>query len=217
MFAEKHFTEQYQFSINRLFIAAILQDNWRRDYGNNRGLLRALQLLCKRKTVNGFLCCSTLLVAKMCTKVENYLSLTAKALYYFSPVCQGGDLLDTALKKALSRNRLYQSRKVFLCYPYYRSHKGQRNWLLFRLSKFIHQTFACIYRCISTDIHIHSIYTFKINLTISTFQLRFSTLIYLILWLHLKRKDVFFHKNWNEVASKKTYCQNLHHHFRWHA
>lgn len=38
----------------------------------------------------------------MCTEVENYLSLTATALYYFPPLCQGGDLLNTALKKALS-------------------------------------------------------------------------------------------------------------------
>lgn len=76
--------------------------NWRREYGNNQGLLRALQLLCKRKTVNGFPCCSTLLEAEMCTEVENYLSLPARALYYFPPLCQGGDLLDTDLKKALS-------------------------------------------------------------------------------------------------------------------
>lgn len=38
----------------------------------------------------------------MCTEVENYLSLPARALYYFSPLCQGGDPLDTDLKKALS-------------------------------------------------------------------------------------------------------------------
>lgn len=38
----------------------------------------------------------------MCTEVENYLSLPARALYYFSPLCQGGDLLDTDLKEALS-------------------------------------------------------------------------------------------------------------------
>lgn len=38
----------------------------------------------------------------MCTEVENYLSLPARALYYFSPLCQGGDLLNTDLKKALS-------------------------------------------------------------------------------------------------------------------
>lgn len=142
----------------------------------------------------------------MCTKVENYLSWTARALYYFSPLCQGSDLLDTALKKALSRNRLYQSRKDLVCYPYYRSHKGQReiDYYLERLSKLIHQACICIYRCISIDICIviHSIYTFKMNLTVSIFQLNFSTLIYLILWLHLKRKNFLLHKNLHEVARK---------------
>lgn len=54
----------------------------------------------------------------MCTKAENYLSLTARDLYYFSPLCQGGDLLDTALKTALSRNRLHRSRKILDCVTY---------------------------------------------------------------------------------------------------
>lgn len=142
----------------------------------------------------------------MCTKVENYLSWTARALYYFSPLCQGSDLLDTALKKALSRNRLYQSRKDLVCYPYYWSHKRQReiDYCLERFSKLIHQACMCIYRCISIDIRIviHSIHTFKMNLTVSIFQLNFSTLIYLILWQHLKRKNVLLHKNLHEVARK---------------
>lgn len=159
MFAEKHYTEQYWLSVNRLFIAAILQDNQRREYGNNWGLLRALQLLCKRKTVNGFPCCSTLLVAEMCTKAENYLSLTARDLYYFSPLCQGGDLLDTALKKALSRNRLHQSTEVSDCVTYTTDLIKEKEKLI-TVQKYLKINSLDVYaykcKCISTcTVYIH--------------------------------------------------------------
>lgn len=139
--AERQFVE-HQFSINKLFIAAILQDNWRREYGNNQGLLRALQLLRKRKNCKWIsLLQHTFRDRDVYWGRKLFVSACKSSVLFFSSM-PGWWSLEYRLKEStFYRNRLYESRKFFVCYSYYWCHKGQReiDYCLETLSKLIHQ------------------------------------------------------------------------------